>query len=627
LAGANGIGKSTFLATLNYGLTGAVPNPSRRFLSASAYLREAQDFTNDFFDGRISEDDRDVAAVSVEFEIGTRSYTITRGLFDRQELRRLLIVENGTSVVDDKLSNLQKDAVYRQSICADVGLSSFEQFVFVQHFLLTFDESRHLLFWDEDASAQMLFLCFGGDPEEAARADHLKREMSKAGSWGRNLQFQANNVNKSIAALETALNDDSSNTIPDIQDDAEEYVELTERLEAVVKASEEKAAHLQEAELRVMQASAAVASYRSKYNEAFNEFVNCGVGLQGHPELHTAIRESSCPICKAKHEEVSRRIKQKLDAGNCPLCDSPISLPTKDDSALQRVLAEIDAQLADAMSGLEEATKGRDRLQQELRSIRDSVASARSDQMQFEEHHQEILDAIRAKVAAKQGPVAKNLAALYEARTQLLAQRDEHYEKRDEYKDELKVLQRKLEQRYAIAEEEFVPLFRELAELFLGIDLDISLAVSQSTGMRLELEMRGDLRRQEHELSESQRFFVDIALRMALARYLSSAHSPASLFIDTPEGSLDIAYEDRAGEMFATFVENGHDLVMTANINSSKLLTTLARKCGPSRMKIIQMTGWTELSDVQQRASDLFQSAFSVITEALHNGEGTATNA
>jgi hypothetical protein len=316
-----------------------------------------------------------------------------------------------------------------------------------------------------------------------------------------------------------------------------------------------------------------------------------------------------------------------LDAGNCPLCDSPISLPTKDDSALQRVLAEIDAQLADAMSGLEEATKGRDRLQQELRSIRDSVASARSDQMQFEEHHQEILDAIRAKVAAKQGPVAKNLAALYEARTQLLAQRDEHYEKRDEYKDELKVLQRKLEQRYAIAEEEFVPLFRELAELFLGIDLDISLAVSQSTGMRLELEMRGDLRRQEHELSESQRFFVDIALRMALARYLSSAHSPASLFIDTPEGSLDIAYEDRAGEMFATFVENGHDLVMTANINSSKLLTTLARKCGPSRMKIIQMTGWTELSDVQQRASDLFQSAFSVITEALHNGEGTATNA
>ncbi len=49
LAGANGVGKSTFLATVNFGLTGAVPNPRRRLLSTGQYLRDAQEYTGDFF--------------------------------------------------------------------------------------------------------------------------------------------------------------------------------------------------------------------------------------------------------------------------------------------------------------------------------------------------------------------------------------------------------------------------------------------------------------------------------------------------------------------------------------------------------------------------------------------------
>ena len=131
--------------------------------------------------------------------------------------------------------------------------------------------------------------------------------------------------------------------------------------------------------------------------------------------------------------------------------------------------------------------------------------------------------------------------------------------------------------------------------------------------------MRGNSRRQQHQLSESQRFFVDIALRMALAQHISAPSGEATLFVDTPEGSLDIAYEDRAGKMFADFVRSGHDLIMTANINSSKLLRTLASTCHAERMEIVQMTGWTELSDVQENASGLFREAYADIQSALNS--------
>jgi DNA repair exonuclease SbcCD ATPase subunit len=41
LIGANGLGKSTFLNTVNFAITGAIPDPNRKFQSAQEYYRNA----------------------------------------------------------------------------------------------------------------------------------------------------------------------------------------------------------------------------------------------------------------------------------------------------------------------------------------------------------------------------------------------------------------------------------------------------------------------------------------------------------------------------------------------------------------------------------------------------------
>jgi hypothetical protein len=184
----------------------------------------------------------------------------------------------------------------------------------------------------------------------------------------------------------------------------------------------------------------------------------------------------------------------------------------------------------------------------------------------------------------------------------------------------LQKLQRGLERSYTEAEVEFVPKFKTLATLFLCIDLDIKLEprVSEAApGMAFVLDMRNTTRRKDYQLSESQKFFLDIALRMALAEHMSRAGSPAPLGVDTPEGSLDIAYEARAGEMFARFVKHEHSIMMTANINSSELLLKLAAECGRGRMTINRMTSWTDLSDVQVKEEPLFHKAYDAIEKAL----------
>ena len=45
----------TFLAAINLGLTGVVPDPERSFKSINEYARDCVAFTKAFFDGRISQ--------------------------------------------------------------------------------------------------------------------------------------------------------------------------------------------------------------------------------------------------------------------------------------------------------------------------------------------------------------------------------------------------------------------------------------------------------------------------------------------------------------------------------------------------------------------------------------------
>jgi hypothetical protein len=60
---------------------------------------------------------------------------------------------------------------YKNRIVEDCNLASFEYFVFLQQMLLTFDERRHLLFWDERAANLALYLAFGVEPGDTERSE------------------------------------------------------------------------------------------------------------------------------------------------------------------------------------------------------------------------------------------------------------------------------------------------------------------------------------------------------------------------------------------------------------------------------------------------------------------------
>lgn len=66
---------------------------------------------------------------------------------------------------------------------------------------------------------------------------------------------------------------------------------------------------------------------------------------------------------------------------------------------------------------------------------------------------------------------------------------------------------------------------------------------------------------------------------MAVIDYLQNEIGRFSTFFitETPEGSLDIAYESQVAMMFKIFAESNNKIIFTSNLNSSNFLKELYR--------------------------------------------------
>lgn len=620
LAGANGLGKSTFLTILNYSLTGIVINPEKKFNSVSEWFQSNKNFSDDFFSGRVDESDREAAEVELEIEVGSKCFKIIKGIFEPEELR-MLEIYSATNSLDFDAAELMPQArfdEYKKRLIQSVGLQFFEQFVFLQYFVFTFDERRHLLFWDEKVLEQALYIVFGVDLSEANRADALRREEERADSLARNFSWQATEVRKKLNVILEALGETQDNEKND-EDIVEEYkklVEINEQKQSTVERSEKE---LKDVELRLSELSAQQIALQAQYADEFSKSFQENLEIKKHALIAVSVRDSECGLCHSKGEIVVNNIKLATEGTCCPLCKSELKNSKEAKQPDFEKLKEIDEALFKVKTKIDELIMSKKRLSEKLRINREESLATMKKLQNFEQANQTTIEQFRL-MKDKANNVTNDLIKAYRLQIEELTnKKNANYIKRNQKRDELEKLQIKLSERYYFAEETFLPLFRDLAFEFLGIDLNVKLENS-SRKMTLVLEVKNKARRQQHQLSESQRFFVDIALRMALTKRLSSMDSNASLFIDTPEGSLDIAYEYRAGSMLAKFIKQGFNIIMTANINSSGLLKALAQECGHKKMTLCRMTTWTDLSEVQVEEEELFRSAYREIEEALGRG-------
>jgi adenosyl cobinamide kinase/adenosyl cobinamide phosphate guanylyltransferase len=564
--------------------------------------------------GRIHERNKGDAEIEITFKVNVLFYRIIRGFFERDGLRLFEIF----TVKDDKKipvfigkdqSPVELNEQYQSRLAKDIGFVNFDFFIFYQLYVLTFDENRNMIFWDERASSSALAVAFNSDPDDAEKISDINRRMEKHESNGRNARWQATQANTKLKELEQESKKRKPVNLQNLEDELKRLysdVDRTEILYNNIKIENDsmlkKQSHL----------NSEIMLLKNEHSRLFSKYSKPRSKLTDNINVQLAIKKHECTLCGSTGSYVIQQIEKNIHKDNCPLCDTAINDSNNDEQIeLLKYIEQNDKTISSKNQELEE-------LIGEMNGKRDQLEKAEFEYQRNREKLEEFTSEY-PDVSSK-GSGNKNIDSLIEQyRTQFnLADQEskEEYKKRDKLKPQYEKLLNKVEVAYKDAELEFVPIFKKLAKSFIGLDLNIHPRRS-GKNIKLVLELQNSARTESFQLSESQRFFLDIALRMSLAIFLSGSNG-ATILVDTPEGSLDIAYESRVGNMFAEFTTlYNQNLFMTANINASQLLISLAEKCGRKNMKFRRMLDWTDLTEIQKEGEDLFQMVYSRIESAL----------
>ena len=611
LAGANGIGKSTFVTIINYALTGIVKNPERNFTwynSIPAFYAKSKSFAANYFDGRVVESDRDLAEVTIHFNVGNAEYKITRGFFEPDELRSFeKSIDGKVLTFPDKMTPNDLNEIYGKNLTKDIGLTEFDQFVFLQIFVFTFDETHQLLFWDNSLIERVLHLFFGLDPNKAKLADQLRKDVSKYDSNAKNIQWditKARNELKNILDQLKGLKD----ATPD-SDELEIYEThkfLSEELNDLYEASDKIGENIKDTESIIADYSIKISALRSDYDTIFNHANSYDVPIEKNEEIIAILNDLKVKIF------TDQDYQPTLDKLILFISELKQKYLGESFNRFRDELKRIDEKLFNLKNEAKSAQERKNRLMIEEKTILLKIAEVKDRISNIEKDNNELIKKL-SRPKTEDGLTSLN-NSYKEQIDRYEVQKDENRRKRDERKKELETLEKELSKKYTEAESEFIPMFNAYAKSFLGLIIDVQLSIT-SKAASFKLDINDSQRKESYQLSESQRYFIDIALRMALIEF---GAKKCTLIIDTPEGSLDIAYESRAGKMFADFSKKEYNLMLTANINTSRLLLQLAEMCKSTNMLLERMTEWTVLSDVQQQEEPVIEEAFKKIEDALN---------
>ncbi len=620
LAGANGLGKTTFLNAINYGLTGIVLEPNRAVYSPGEIVIENKMYTKKYFIGRINKKDEINAEIEIVLKVNDKFFRIIRGFFEREELRLLEIysINNGKKIShfssSKDISPKQLNATYQKLLSEEIGFSDFDYFIFYQLYVLTFDETRRMIFWDERASSHALAIAFNSDPKETNKISELTRKMEKHDSNARNARWDATQAKNKIDEL-TQKTTKKKNV--DIDKLETEFNRLHRDLKKLEKTYNNTKIEYDTMLKKQSRLNSELMQLKIDHRRLFSRYSEPRSKLLENTNVQLSIKKQECCLCGSKGSHIVESIERSTHKDECPLCSTIINESNDtEQNELLTLIQKNDTKIFSKNSELENLIPEVEGKKVELEKVEYEFNKTKEKIKEFTEDNPDV---------SFKGTGNQNIDTLIEQyKSQYILfdeEAKEEYKKRDNLQPDLEKLLEKVETAYKEAEKIFVPTFKKLAKSFIGLDLNIHSERSNKTiqTIQLVLELKDTSRTESSQLSESQRFFLDIALRMSLAIFLSKKGNGATMFIDTPEGSLDIAYESRVGNMFAEFTTYyNQNLFMTANINASQLLISLAEKCGKNKMKFRRMLEWTDLSLVQKEGENLFNKVYDNIEIALN---------
>jgi hypothetical protein len=588
ILGGNGLGKTTLMQAVAYCLAGGPDEEVEE--------NKALRWSHSYFRGRLSSSHVAKAYIEVEFTLGAESISLRRG-FRSSTLLALKFGEKHDVWIDDSgPENL--DEKYANWLKHNGGYQKYSDFSFIVHRLLYLTESRRMIAWDVNAQVRLLMLL--NQDVLSEQAFRQKRAYLK------NLDSKKRHIHVSIGKALSQIsktNIEPSGEHIDTEDAVENKIDES-KLPKLVQSLNNISQKRSEAERRLKTSIEDLSKVSGDLDETRTKVENIEAEvISGF--LHEAEQEQSlalsklltgdiCPVCGQRHTGLANLARTYLAHHQCVICGQEETQIVSGDLAALRT--DLDAQLRRQQAFEEIVRLARSELEDYRRTETDLQA-----QVNEIRYNSSVVSLVERNLPKMDVSDWKDL---YEQLRQEEADLERQINK---LRDELNVEYESFRQRVDVRLQKLDILYSKYATKFLGLQCDL-VELPQNELMELKVHVPrflGFTRETPDSCSEAQRFFLDIAFRLALIEASCENGDVATFLCETPENALDVSYINNVVSMLVGFSKK-NNIILTANVQPLGIAEKLMRGI-PIRSRARHMVNLIEigqLSNVQADAID-----------------------
>ena len=577
--GANGLGKTTLVMMLYRMLTGPYDIPAlarpTELGNADTSATEIRPGLKRIFAQRVS-DNATSASATLVFHVGGQEVLVKR------RLRDLTLQE---FVVGNSKSPPQEEK-YQEEIRRLAGVSTFGDWILLLRYVVFYFEDRRSLVWDPSAQRHLLRILFL-DSSESERWVGQERNILITDSKMRNTRAV---LTRETGAL--AVDESRSVNEPQIR---QQILQLEQHLHGDQSALENLNVDL--ADLQDQDESARLrfhyldAERESRFRDLERQLLlMVHDRLPSHSDyarfiLGQLLSNAECLVCGTSVPSFAEAMVARIRGNICLVCGSGLVssdeqdnvLPSPEEiSALEEQLRDISAELEGARISANEAESNRQSASEKIGELRADIASRSAR-----------LESLLRRLPPGESDLHERRQELSSLRGRLELEQRELEEIRQSFQRVVSAANSVVEKQVC----EVQSYFADYARDFLVEECRLVWSPSSSQlgqggisyefpAFGLELggsDFSGTVRRTGPDnVSESQREFIDISFRMALAK-VATPQGTTSLVMDAPESSLDAVFTKRAARVLGRFgkSEEGNRLVITSNLVDGDLIPSL----------------------------------------------------
>ncbi len=599
IVGVNGIGKTTFVNIIIYCLVGhkKVYNDKPK---KNSKKKEVEYEDIDFFSSRMSgkfDSDKNAQAVAyVYFSINNFQIKIGRSLYENKI----------TSLnINGRESSNSDEENYQQLITDISGINTFRDFEKIIRTFLFFDESRMNIAWETDTQDEILrILLF--DEKYFIKFKELEEEVTTLDSKGRHAS-----ENRRMAKIAyKSLIDDKNKLVKDVTKGHEktdiaklfekknfldeEKLKIQNEMESIIRKINEQDSELnnligekENISFKIEKIEEEISKLETKlYTSVYDSLPDYYYTLE-----HSIGNDGKCLICGSKSKEIKISSLSKINNGQCLVCSSKIKPNEEIDPQSIIEINSLNTKKVEVINLLQNKNAEIIRMKRliENNNLEINKLNKALDDKKREIIYIELLisgnnienqtDTYTEILKSKQGTIAKLEEEINNAYTLRDIKKKELLEYNAKFKKTINNLNINLSE-----------YFNKYASTFIGLECELTVdekEINKIPHIVYLPKIDGVIRKNIWAVSESQRFFLDQAFRMAIIDYLQNTINGFSTYFitETPEGSLDIAYEVQVAKMFMQFSESCNNIIFTSNLNSSSFLREIFEKINKNERK------------------------------------------